>query len=274
MSDTPEAQWPIRSPGQQVYNLTESETNELTREFLSTKTIAVPDQYVCFEIDGSDPFANIARQIERQAFEEAFGNDAVTMTNEYGPYEESSLFFLAVDTHATAPAGVLRMIRNSPAGLKTLVDLEDSNKTPMPVRTDDVIRHHGIDDLQKCWDGATSAVPRRYRRRVATIHVQLLRTWYAAAMRENVTHFVSILDGRVLKIVRDYFGVPLVPLADTPPFTYLGAPNSQAVYARVSSTLVTSARVNRKVRQKIRDYCLDDSRPSPEPLLETHHHVD
>jgi hypothetical protein len=273
MSDKPEAQGPIRSSGRQVYDLTESETNELTREFLRTKTISTPDRFVCFQIEGSDPFANIARQIEREVFAEAFGNDSVTMAREYGPYEESSVFFLAVDTHAEVPAGVLRMIRNSPAGLKTLIDLEDRTKTPITVNAADVLRYHGIDHLDRCWDGATSAVRRRYRRCVATIHVQLLRAWHGAALRENVEHFVSILDARVFKIVRDYFGVPLVPLADTSPFTYLGAPNSQAVYARVTSSLPNWAGANRKVGQRIRDSFADLGSREREHLLETPHHA-
>jgi hypothetical protein len=270
MSDQPHGPPPLCSPRQQVYDLSESETNELTHEFLRTKTIGAttgaPDRFVCFEIEGSDPFANIARQIEREVFEETFGNDAAMMTDEYGPYEESSLFFLAVDTHASVPAGVLRMIRNSRAGLKTLVDLEDPAKTPMTVCIDDALRHHRIDDLDRCWDGATSAVRRRYRRRLVTIHVQVLRSWYAAARREDVEHFVSILDAPVFKVARDFLGVPLVPLADTPPFTYMDAPNSQAVYAHVSSALAIAARMNRKVGQKIRD-CFSDGRcPGPELL--------
>lgn len=240
-----------------VYDLSESETNRLTHQFLRTRAVDTHDQFACFEIEGSDPFANIPRQVEREVFEESFGNDPVCMTDEYGPYEDSSLFFLAVDTQAEAPAGVLRMIRNSSAGLKTLVDMEDSTKTPTAVRTGDLMQYHGIDDLDRCWDGATSAVRRRYRRRLATIHVQLLRAWYAAATRENVRHLVSILDAPVYRIVRDFFGVPLVPLGDTPPFTYMDAPNSQAVYAHVSTSLAIAAGVNRKVGRRIRD-CFAD----------------
>jgi hypothetical protein len=274
MPDQPHGRRPTRSARQHLYDLSESETNDLTEEFLHTKTVPVGDRFVCFEIEGTDPFANIARQIEREVFEDTFGNDPAMLTNEYRRYEESSLFFLVVDTEAREPAGVLRMIRNSPAGLKTLVDMEDPTKTPTAVRTDDVLRFHRIDDLDRCWDGATSAVPRRYRRRLATIHVEVLRCWYAAALREDVEHFVSILDAPVFKVARQFLGVPLVALADTPPFTYMDAPNSQAVYASVSSSLAIAARVNRRVGQKIRDCFADGGLPAPECALETHHHVE
>jgi hypothetical protein len=274
MPDQPHGRRPTRSARQHLYDLSESETNDLTEEFLHTKTVPVGDRFACFEIEGTDPFANIARQIEREVFEDTFGNDPAMLTNEYRRYEESSLFFLVVDIQAREPAGVLRMIRNSPAGLKTLVDMEDPTKTPTAVRTDDVLRFHRIDDLDRCWDGATSAVPRRYRRRLATIHVEVLRCWYAAALREDVEHFVSILDAPVFKVARKFLGVPLVALADTPPFTYMDAPNSQAVYASVPSSLAIAARVNRRVGQKIRDCFADGGLPALECALETHHHVE
>jgi hypothetical protein len=247
MSDNP----PVSSMCQHVYDLSVTETNELTRELLSTQTTAVPDRFVCFELDGCDPFANIARQVERRVFEDSWGNNCVTMKKEYGPYDESSLFFLAIDMQTKVPAGVLRMIRNSPAGLKTLVDLDDSIKSPIApvaIPTDEVLRYHGIDDLDRCWDCATAAVPRLYRGRSAHMEA-LVRAWLAAAMRENVEHFVAVLDGSMFKVLRDVLGLPLVPLVNTPPFTHMDAPNNQAVYANVSAALAAGAEGNRKVGQ-------------------------
>jgi hypothetical protein len=253
---------------QYVYDLPESATGKLTHEFLSTKTIATPespsDRFRCFEIEGSDPFANIARQVERATFEDAFGNDPVCMTNEYGPYEESSLFFLAIDTQLRTPAGALRVIRNSPAGLKTLVDMEDSTKTPTAVPTAEVMRHHGIDDLNRCWDGATAANRPQYRRRLTTIHVKLLGACYAAAIRENITHYVSIQDAPVYRLVRRFLGSHVVPLANTPPFTYMNAPNSQAVYSRIFSSPSSPDAlrgVNRRLSEKFREFSGDSSVP-------------
>ena len=53
------------------------------------------------------------------------------MKTEFGPYDESSVFFVVMDTKAKVPAGVLRMIRNSSVGLKTIVDLDDVVKSPI-----------------------------------------------------------------------------------------------------------------------------------------------
>jgi hypothetical protein len=238
-----------------VYDLSDPERDALTAHFLSTKKLGC-SRLACFALESTDPFANIARQVEREVFEDSWGNDPTTMKHEYGPYDESSVFFMAVDTEDKVPVGVVRMIRNSPAGLKTIVDLDDSVKSPIAptvIPVADVMRHHGIDDLDRCWDGATAAIPRRYRRRMAAAHVQILRVMALAAMRENIQHFVAVLDAPVVRAARDVLGLPLVPLMDTPPFTHMDAPNNQAVYAHVPSLLTIAQRRNRKVGQKIRD---------------------
>jgi len=251
---------PVLVQGRPAYDLTASQTYELTQAFLSTRHLPSGDRFVCFELEGTDRFANIARQLEREVFETSWGNDPDTMKNEYGPYDDSSLFFLAVDTHKNAPAGVLRMIRNSPAGLKTLVDLDDCIKSPIAptaIPVDYAMRYHGIDDLDRCWDGATAAVPRRYRCKLAAIYLQMAQVVAGAALRENVQHLVAVLDAPIVKAAREVLGLPLVPLADTPPFTHMDAPNNQAVYAHVSSTLAIAAKRNRRVGQKIRA-CYDE----------------
>lgn len=244
----------IRPRHDATYDLTWSETQELTREFLSTQSPAPSTRFVCFELDGSDDFANVARQVEREVFEESWGNDAAMMKDEYGPYDQSSRFFLAIDTLEAEPAAVIRMIRNSPAGLKTLVDLDDTVKSPIapvgiPVEVS--MRHHGIDDLDRCWDGATAAVRRRYRGKLASIYLQTMRVVYAAAIRDHVEHVVAVLDAPIYKAARNVLRLPLVPLAGTPPFTHMDAPNNQAVYAHVGLTLALAAKRNRTVGQKI-----------------------
>ena len=170
---------------------------------------------MCFEIDGIDPHADIARQLEREVFQDSWGNDAATMKQEYGPYDDSSTFFLAIDTQAQQPAGVLRMIRNSPAGLKTIVDLDCSIKSPIApvaIPAGDVMRHHGIDDLDRCWDGATAAVPRRYRRKLTAIHLQMMGVVAAAAIRDNIQDFVAVLDAPVFRAAAQILGLPVVGL--------------------------------------------------------------
>jgi hypothetical protein len=249
-----------------VYDMSDPERDALTEEFLSTKKLGC-NRFACFALEGDDPFANIARQVEREVFEDSWGNDAAMMKREYGPYDDASVFFMAVDTHGRVPAGVLRMIRNSSVGLKTIVDLDDSVKSPIAptvISVDDVMRHHEIEDLDRCWDAATAAIPRNYRRRLAATHVQIMRIIALAAMRESIEHFVAVLDEPVVKAARDVLGLPLTPLAGTPPFTHMDAPNNQAIYAHVPTLLRVGQRRNRKVGQKIRDCFAEKSLPSLE----------
>lgn len=249
-----------------VYDMSDSERDALTADLLRTKKLGC-GRFACFTVEGGDPFANIARQVEREVFEDSWGNDSATMKREYGPYDDSSVFFLAVDTHAGVPAGALRMIRNSSVGLKTIVDLDDGLKSPIaptPIAAADVMRHHGIDDLDRCWDGATAAIPRRYRRKLAATHVQIMRIVALAAMRENIEHFVAVLDAPVVRAARDVLGLPLAPLAGTPPFTHMDAPNNQAVYAHVPSLLRVAQRRNRKVGNRIQECFGDQAMPGVE----------
>ena len=119
-------------------------------------------------------------------------------------------------------------------------------------------------DLDRCWDAATAAIPRHYRRRLAATHVQIMRVVALAAMRENIEHFVAVLDEPVVRTARDVLGLPLTPLAGTPPFTHMDAPNNQAVYAHIPTLLRLGQRRNRKVGQKIRDCFAEKTLPSLE----------
>lgn len=251
------------------YDLSDSARDALTREFLDSRAPDPGARFVCFEIDGTDPFANIGRQLEREVFFASWGNDADAMKAEYGPYDAASLFFLAIDTQEKTPAGVLRMIRNSPMGLKTIVDLDDSVKSPIapvPIPSCEVMRHHGIADLDRCWDGATAAVPRPYRRKLSAIHLEVLGVVADALVRDDIQHFVSVLDAPVFRAARDILGLPLVPLAGTPPFTHMDAPDNQAVYAHVASLLTTAMSGNRRLGQKVKACVAGRTLPGLAPL--------
>ena len=194
--------WEHRRVTDYVYDMSDPERDALTEQFLSTKRLGC-DRFACFALEGTDPFANIARQLEREVFEHSWGNDSATMKKEYGPYDESSVFFMVVDTHDKVPAGVAADDPQLPGRTqddrrpRRLPSSPPSRRRAIPVA--DVMRHHGIDDLDRCWDGATAAIPRQYRRRLAATHVQLMRIMAMAAMRENIQHFVAVLDAPVVR---------------------------------------------------------------------------
>lgn len=174
-------------------------------------------------VEGSHRLSDVARQVECSVFFEFFHNDPELMAAEYAPYEEASVFFVAVLERQIA--GVLRVIRHSAAGFKTLADLE---VTPFEMEL-----HHSA-GLQTCWDVATLAVPKAYRGDQAVSAV-LYGALYTEALRQQVDHVITILDDHAHRQLVDVFGVPFVPLAGRSPCSYLGSVKSHPVYLHVPS---------------------------------------
>lgn len=211
------------------YEITGSEISQLTSLFLRENPPKTSDRFVCYRLEGSDPFSDIARGVERSVFEEAFGNDAAEMQKEYAPYEEQSLFFISLDTQQEAPSGVLRITKDGDAGLKTLHDLEHEIALSEAAVKD----YHQIDDMRAVWDIGTVAVPPEYRSAEGAVSVQLYRAMYVSALENKIEHFISIVDEKPLGKLTGYLGIPFTPLAGTKPFSYLGSQKSHAVYGYV-----------------------------------------
>lgn len=212
------------------YSLSHEQVLQLTAELLEERPPASDDRFVCYKLDGNDRFSDIGRHLECRVFDEEFGNDPAEMTREYQPYEQQSEFLISVDQEAKVPTGVLRVIKNGPAGLKTLNDLENPQDGTAPIITaNEAIAQHGI-DLDKCWDIGTVAIPKEYRSKAGAVSVMLYRGTFLAAREQGIEHVVSIVDSKPLQKMTGYLGIPFVPLAGTKPMSYLGSESSQPVY--------------------------------------------
>jgi hypothetical protein len=154
------------------------------------------------------------------------------MTQAYAPYEASSHFYLIADRAEQCVAGVLRVIKSSPAGLKTLNDIEQA---PLRIPRDLVMAHYEIDSLENCWDIATLAVPKEYRLPSMEQHVSALlyRALYADICRRQVEHAVSVMDRRAYRHLTHLLGFPFRPILGAPAFGYLGSASSYAVHVFV-----------------------------------------
>lgn len=210
------------------YDMSDEEVQVLTRQLMERKPALTDAKYVCYEIEGADDAARIGRYVEKTRFEVAFGNSAEDMQKEYGPYETASTFFISVDQENAMPSGALRIIRQSPSGLKTINDVSE---LPLRLSAEYIQQAHRIETFDDCWDIGTVAAMPGYPSGAASI--QLYRTMYLAAMRERIQHVVSVVDARVLQTLTQYLGIPFMPLADSGPFEYLGSKSSQAVYGYV-----------------------------------------
>lgn len=219
------------------YNLTDLGLSSLTAELVAEKSSSATEGTLCYSIDTDSPYADVARSVEREVFEKWFGNDAEVMASEYGPYEEQSLFFLSVDVATKTPVGVMRVIKNGPNGLKTMNDLESMAAEGDPqlpkITASLAAEQHNIESYEDCWDVGTVGVRKQYKELTADASVQLYRALYVSAMEHDVKHFVSIIDSKPLEKMKEFLGIPFVPMVDSEPFSYLGSKSSEAVYGYV-----------------------------------------
>ena len=217
------------------YDIDTEQVRDLTRTLLAEQPPVVDENFICYQLDGASTLSDIGRYVERVVFEDAFGNDASEMKEEYGAYEDDSVFYVTIDQAAAMPVGVLRVIKQGEAGLKTLNDLLEM----MPELTLDMIyERHAIAQDEEVWDVGTVAVLPEYRDKSgkgSAASVQLFRALYLDAMNHDVKHMVSVIDRKAHQKLTGFLGVPFVPLADLKPFSYLGSKKSRAVYGRVDS---------------------------------------
>lgn len=95
-----------------------------------------------------EPGAELARAVERAVFLEAFDNTPDLLAREYGPYESGSVFICVLDHLRGVPAGMMRVLMSSPAGFKSLNDIE----TVWGESAEDVLQRTGLAlDAGRTW---------------------------------------------------------------------------------------------------------------------------
>ena len=199
-----------------------------TRDLLHHYPPRKPGRYAAYAIDGGSNWTGIPQALEAEVFGQTFGNSVCELEREYGRYDRPSLYLTIVDAERCYPAGVLRVIRQSPAGLKTLADVEAA----LGITEAQVCAAHGVQDLHRVWDVGTLAV-RRGSRGEDHVSVQLYAMLHMSCLLNGVEHVVTVLDDHAharLKMV----GVPFAPICGAEPFAYMGSAKSHASIMRVS----------------------------------------
>jgi len=183
----------------------------------------------------ADPGAELARHVERVVFLETFGNTAELLAKEYGPYEDSSIFFCVIDHRRMVPAGTMRVLLPSKAGFKSSDDVEPLWGEPLR----DMATRTGLDiDLARTWDIATLAVAPDYRGK-ATMGLVSMGLYQALALATppcGIEWLVAILDVPVFRMIRWKLRMPMAGFKDVPAQPYLGSPASMPVWCNVSDT--------------------------------------
>jgi hypothetical protein len=214
---------------------------------------------VCYRLEGDDPYADIARTTECGVFDASFGNDPEKMEEEYGPYEKQSSFKLTIDRETKEPTGTLRVIRNGPAGLKTLNDItkyfvnrgiiDEEGEVDL---LEAIKKYHGIEDLEGCLDVGTVAVPPKYRIDQGSLtSVKLYRAMYVDAMTSGTKHFVSMIDLKAHRILTQHLGIPFEPLAGLSAIEYLGSDKTYPVYGEADEFLKSANRKKKETEARM-----------------------
>jgi hypothetical protein len=172
-----------------------------------------------------EPGAELGRHLERVVFLEAFGNTMDDLAREYGHYEASSLFIVVVDHARQLPAGVIRVVKPSPVGLKSLNDLE----AIWGENAEAAMRRTGLEfGPEKIWDVATLAAPPEYRARAVggLVTMGLYQTLTLAARASGIDLLVALLDMPVFRMLRWKMHMIFAGYRGLGPLPYLGSPAS------------------------------------------------
>jgi hypothetical protein len=176
-----------------------------------------------------DAASDLARSVEREVFLEFFGNTAEMLAEEYDAYESASLFLCVVDHVRRRPAGVIRVLLPSPAGFKSLADLERVWGEP----ADEVLSRSGVRlDDGTVWDVATLAVSGEYRGD-ATAGLVSLGLYQGLSMLANaveISYGIAIFDLIALDLIQTNFHRPFTPFTGIEPRRYLDSPSSLPVF--------------------------------------------
>lgn len=184
--------------------------------------LSAPEPFGTYLFANFEPGAEIARDLERSVFLEAFDNTPALLHDEYHQFERASIFLCVIDHRRVACAGMMRMIlpiKGGP-GLKSLLDVE-------PVwsqSAESLLEASGFNyQPNHTWDIATLAVAREYRTAASLglMHIGLYQAVARLGRHFDVTLLVAILDYAVYRLIRLQLRRCFIALADERP--YLGS---------------------------------------------------
>ena len=188
--------------------------------------------------DARGALLEAARQCEEDVFLEAFGNTRAQLEEEYGPYNDQSIF-VAVADGAGHVVGACRLITPGPAGLKTLNDV---SREPWGVDGVRSARAAGL-DVERTWDIGTLGVRKDARGSRMAVGIALYHALVVATRVNDVQAITAILDDSARRVLTaaDYI-MPALPGTRTG--EYLGSPASTPVYGFCAGMLDAQRRRN------------------------------
>lgn|GEM_PF-712068 len=212
------------------YDLTKQEAGRLISDTLVEQGLS-GEKFMCLSFGADHPMSNVARTVEKDVFEPVFGNDLSVMKSEYDAYETGSRFLMVIDTETKQAAGVLRILQDSPAGLKSLDDMWQFGVTAEQLK-----RNNNVQNLSEWWDIGTIAVAPEYRGNFSGYQVSTLlyRSLFVSAKREGIKNMVTLIDKKA-RAGLQFLGIPFKDIPGTHPAGYLGSKETYPMYGDVTT---------------------------------------
>jgi len=186
------------------------------------------DTWMHFDVQG--PMLAAARDCEAEVFHKWFGNTRAQLDEEYGPYEDRSVFIVLADRQDEVLGAARLIAPGGRAGLKTLVDV---GRQPWGVDGARAAAAVGI-DLTSTWEVATLGVRQSSSANGQRLSLALYHGLIIAARANRATSFVAILDRRLRHMLTSVgFHTQVLPGTSTAP--YLGSDASTPVYAHCAT---------------------------------------
>jgi hypothetical protein len=178
-----------------------------------------------------------ARACEADVFLRAYGNTEADFAAEYGPYDAASHFIALADGDDDV-IGACRLISPSPAGLKTVNDV---NRPPWGIDGKRAVRAAGADP-DVAWDVATIAV-RQIRGLTPLASAALYHGLVLATRANAVRWIVMMLDERARRLLA-MAGFVARPIPGTAPAEYLGSGATTPLVGDVAAMIDNQRRGN------------------------------
>jgi hypothetical protein len=191
-----------------------------------TRTMTNGLLHLNFHVSGA--MLEAARECEEAVFLKAFGNTREQLDEEYGPYDDQSVFVTVSDADDFV-VGACRIITPGPAGFKTLNDIKGE---PWSIDGERSARAAGA-DLAATWDVGTLGVRDSHRGSGIQVAMALYHSIIRGARINGIGTAVAILDEQARRVLAalDHRQVPLPGTRSAP---YLGSKSSTPVYYHTS----------------------------------------
>lgn len=234
-------------------SLTADHINGLVKGLIPPEEMRQGRQFGVHVIDGKDPASDIGRYIEAKVFDQYFGNDLGTMKKEYGEYDEASTFLMVIDYKKEQPVGVIRLIRSSPKGFKTINDITSSDSPwYRPGDTPESRLKEIGGEPDHTIDIATMAVMPDYKSGHSTegVSAALYSTCVRWSFANGYNTWVTVVDKKIYSMMQSW-GEPFITFEGASWASYLDSEASLPVHTELYEAKKKIEQFDKEMTEKL-----------------------